>query len=290
MNRIAWCLVTVLAVVGLSSCGVSKYPGQPGVVTNGYSRVDLEDLEEDGLFIYEVSYDNRPGGPGVGAIVTKLYPNAKTYTSNVRTNADGTLYRTKGQYDGAEVQMIALPQQNQIMLSPNHRLQLFVEYDISLDEIDDRNVAEEGLFKPSPVVTWTSRALERARLKWKLLRAGNLSANGSLSYEVVAVELGGQKYTPAKPLQIETSFLQNAIRTNMDQAQRKEAALFVEKNFPKGYKGTVRFHLKGSTIPLEMKLGVHSVSTLKNNGKSVIENVSAEEMQLTLARYGNVRH
>src|SRR5690242_1796241 len=84
-------LFSLTLILGLSRCGIVTYPGQPGMATNNYSKIDAEYLDAAGLFFYEVSYDNRPKGVGVGAIVTKLYPGARTYTSNVRTNADGTL-------------------------------------------------------------------------------------------------------------------------------------------------------------------------------------------------------
>ena len=76
--RTLFLCLAAFAVVGLSGCGMAVYPGQPGMVTNGYSKIDLENLDAEGLWVYEVVYDNRAGGKGVGAIVTKLYPGAQT--------------------------------------------------------------------------------------------------------------------------------------------------------------------------------------------------------------------
>ncbi|MEZ4749646.1 MAG: hypothetical protein R3B54_03170 [Bdellovibrionota bacterium] len=156
----------------LAGCGVSQYPGQPGVLTDKHSKLDIETLAGDGLYTYEASYDNRLNGPGMGAIVTKYYPGALTYTSSVRTNADGSLYRVKGAYKGARVEMISLPQQNQILLPPESTVLLFAEYELSVDEVDAQNLAEADLFTPS----WRklSRiAKQAAEMKLAWLKAGN---------------------------------------------------------------------------------------------------------------------
>ena len=67
-------LFLLLGVVMTSGCGIVNYPGQPGMVTNNFNKLDFEYLDEPGLFVYETTYDNRAGGSGVGAVVTKLYP------------------------------------------------------------------------------------------------------------------------------------------------------------------------------------------------------------------------
>lgn len=260
----------VLGVV-LSGCGISVYPGQPGVVTNSYSKIDLENLDVEGLWVYEVVYDNTEGGKGVGAIVTKLYPGAQTHTSNVRTNADGTLYRNKAQYNGAEVQMIAIPSLNQVHVAPNSKVQFLLEYTTSLDEIDDKNVAEQSLFKPDALVR-VSRAIQ---LRWQLLKLAKLTGRG-LAYEVTAVKFGDKKFTPAKPILVETNLSQNGIRTTITPELKQELTHFVETNFPKGFKGKAEFYFKGAADSISVSLGMHSFKTAEAAGIKIIKDASDE--------------
>ena len=97
-------LLGIWASIFLSGCGLVGYPGQAGMATNGYSKIDMEFLDASGLWTYEVSYDNREGGAGVTAIISRLYPGALTYTSNSRSGPDGTHYRHKEPYQGSTVQ------------------------------------------------------------------------------------------------------------------------------------------------------------------------------------------
>ena len=142
---------TSCAVLGLAlyttSCGLVQYPGQPGIVTNGYSKIDFEYLDESGLWVYEASYDNRVGGAGVTALVTKLYPNALTYTSNGRSGSHGSFYKHKTPMAGGSVQLIYLAETGEIMMPPDSLVEVFVEQDLSIDEIDDQNIAESDLFE-----------------------------------------------------------------------------------------------------------------------------------------------
>jgi len=274
--------VAMGGLFALGGCGLLRYPGQPGVATNGYSKIDLEDLEADGLYVYEISYDNRAEGKGIGAIVTKLYPNAQTYTSNVRTNADGTLYRVKGQYDGAEVQMISIPALNQILLPPNSKITFFIEQYVSSDEVDDRNLAEEKLFKPTETITRAGWDLRMFR--WSLLRAAKLLPSGNLAYEITSLDMAEHKFTPSTAILIETNFFQNGIRTNLTPALRAEAVQFLETKFPTGYQGTVKINLKQGAPPISVKIGIHSLKTAEAAGVKVIKNVSEDVIQETLNR------
>lgn len=255
----------------LSGCGLLKYPGQPGIVTNGYSKIDMEVLDTTGLFIYEASYDNRPGGKGVGALVTKMHPGAQTFTAAVRTNADGTLYRAKGQYLGAEVQMISLPQQGQIMMPPDSKVMLFLEYDVSLSEIDDKNVAEQALFTAGGNLASVS-ASARRQLEW--LRAGRWAQDGTLSYDIEKVELGEHVFTPPQSLELKTNLQQSAVRLITNRVTGEAFVKFLEANHPKGFKGSARFFLRGSQSPIAIPLGVHSVATAKAAGIQITEGTS----------------
>src|SRR6476620_10496151 len=114
-----WALFNAMAFsLVLSNCAIQNYPGQPGVRTNGFAKIDMETVDESGLWVYEVTYDNSPTGGGVEQIVTKLYPTSYTYTSNVRTNSDGTTYRHKFPDKGARIEMISIPKDGTIIMPP----------------------------------------------------------------------------------------------------------------------------------------------------------------------------
>ncbi len=268
----------VLLLVSLSRCGVATYPGQPGFASNNYAKIDMEYLDAAGLFIYEVSYDNRVGGAGVGAIVTKLYPGARTYTSNVRTNADGALFRAKGQYDGAEVQMISMPKLGQIYLAPDSEIQFLIDYENSIDEVDDQNVAEKGIFDGafSAFAALSTRAKENISRKVQMLKAANITRNGSLAYSVTQASFGKETWKPANAINIETTFMLNAVRTDLTADHRKELADFVEAKFPKGYKGEVSLAVKGASAPLKFRMGVHTIKTAQASGLKVISKTRQE--------------
>jgi hypothetical protein len=222
----------------------------------------------------------------VGAIVTKLYPQAKTYTSNVRTNADGTLYRSKTEYEGAQIQMISLPNLGQINLSPNHQLVFFVDYVTSMDETDDKNIAESGLFKLSNLTPELSlRAFESKKMRWDLLRAGRLLLNGNLAYEVVGLEMNQIKFTPVQSVQVETSFFGNAVRAQFSPQVKADLVQFIETHFPKGFHGTVSLTVRGSSETLSMNLGVNTLKTLENSGVKVTKDVPDNKLQEILNRY-----
>lgn len=285
LNRLIQVFTFSLFFVG---CGIVKYPGQNGMVTNNYNKIDFEYLDEPGLFVYETVYDNRPGGAGVGAVVTKLYPLAKTYTSNIRTNADGTLYRAKEQYEGAQIQMISIPNLGQVNLSPNHQLVFFVDYATSMDETDDKNLAETNLFKQvTPALDLTPRGFESKKMKWDLLRAGKLLANGNLSYEVIGLEMNQQKFIPSQSVQVETSFFGNALKAQLSPQVKSDLVQFIETHFPKGYQGTVSLTIKGSSEPLMVTLGLNTLKTLENSGVKLNKDIPDSKLQELLHQYKN---
>lgn len=255
---------------GLSGCGVLFYPGQSGMQTNQYSKIDLEDLQPEGLYVYESVYDNSSRGQGVGAIITKLYPGAKTYTSNARSNEDGTFYRHKAQYAGAVLQMISIPATGQVYLPPNSQIQLFLEYDASLSEHDDKNLSEEFLFHPKG--TSTGRAPGKAStafVLWNTLRAGTWE-RGGLSYSIEAVDLGGIKFVPEGTVKVQTNLFMNSLNMNLSSGVKASALQFLETNYPKGYKGDVLFYVKGKSEPIVWHLGLHSLKTAAAKGIQII--------------------
>jgi len=288
MKRINLTILSLIAICSLgffTGCGIVVYPGQPGMVTNSFNKLDFEYLDEPGLFVYETVYDNRAGGSGVGAVVTKLYPQAKTYTSNVRTNSDGTLYRSKIEYEGAQIQMISVPNLGQVNLSPNHQLMFFVDYAVSLDETDDKNIAELQLFKQAePSQEMSARAYETKKMRWDLLKAGNLLPNGNLAYDISGVELKQIKFVPSQVVSVETSFFGNAIKAQLNPQVKSEFAQFIESNFPKGYKGPVNIYVKGSPDPILMSLGINTLKTLESSGVKVQKDVSDSAMHEILNR------
>jgi len=265
--------VLACLMVITSGCGIVLYPGQPGMVSSSYVKLDLEILEEPGLYVYEGIYNNTSNGRGVSAIITKLYPKAQTYTSNVRTNADGTLFKVKAQYNGAEIQMVSMPGENQVYLNPNHHIAFLIDYENSIDEIDEKNVAEESLFKPNPADGLRALSFETKRLRWEVIKAATFLPSGNLGYEVNAIQMGQTKYVPSAPISLETSLAQNAIRTNLSKEAKQDFIQFLESNFPSGYKGKVQFFVKGTTQPLALHLGVNTLKTAEAGGLKVIKGV-----------------
>jgi len=276
MKRFQRLLIWAVAAVLVASCGMSNYPGQEGRVTNGYSKIDFEYLDDTGLWAYEVNYDNRNSRASrVGAVITKLYPGAQTYTSNARTNADGTLYWHKGQYQGAQLQMISTPKINQVIVPPDSQVVIMLDYAEPMDEIDDQNIAEKNQFS-STISGAVSRVSRHARLAWNLLRAGSLLPSGAIAYDIVAVELDGKKFQPATPVRVTTNFAQNAVRTTITAELKNQARDFLEANFPKGFQGEAKLVLKDSARPVTVKLGLHTLKTARAAGVTVLQSTQAE--------------
>jgi len=283
MHRFLWKhIFLALSFFILSGCGVVLYPGQPGMVSSSFVKLDLEILEEPGLYVYEAVYDNTSSGQGVSAVITKLYPKAQTYTTNVRTNADGTLFRVKAQYNGAEIQMVSMPQQNQVYLNPGHQIAFLIDYENSIDEIDDKNIAEENLFKPSMPGSLRPISFETKRMKWQLIKAARFLTNGNLGYELTALQMGQAKFVPSQSISLETSLAQNAIKTTLSPEMKQEFAQFLESNFPRGYRGKVDFYVKDSLNPISFNLGVNTLKTAEANGLKVIKGIPEGLMRKVL--------
>jgi len=264
-----------------TGCAIANYPGQPGLVTNGYSKIDLEVLMDDGLWVYETTYDNSAQGKGVSAIVTKLYPQARTYTSNVRTNEFGTFYRTKAPYQGANVQMISMPASNQYVVAPDSHVMLIVDYDAPLDEVDDRNIAEEKIF--TGMLGTETKALKREALhlqtfRHQMLKAGRLSLTGQVSYEITAVEFAGKIFTPEKTVRVESNLLQNGLRTNLDLKTRQAFVRFLDYNFPQGFRGEMLLHVNGEKIAFKAPMTVKTPKMVQ--GSEALWNVSDDPASL----------
>ncbi|WP_141732049.1 hypothetical protein [Oligoflexus tunisiensis] len=263
-----WALLGCLASsLLLSNCAIQNYPGQPGVRTNGFAKIDLETVDEVGLWVYEVTYDNSPSGAGVEQIVTKLYPNAYTYTSNVRTNADGTTYRHKFPYKGAKIEMISIPKDATIIMPPDSQVQLLVDYDISMDEIDDRNLSEEGLF--SRPQAFVERVAEQTRMKWEMLRAGEF-VSGRLHYAIGKVRVGTEELDfAAAPVKLSTNLTQTGVMLNVGPEQKQKMTSFINEKFPKGYQGPVELILTDGT-KFKTHLGLNTIETARAAGKKIV--------------------
>ncbi len=273
-------------VAFFSSCAYQEYPGQPGVVTNGYSKMDYEYLDYDGLWVYEVSYDNRANGPGVGAIVTKFYPGAQVNTSNVRMNEEGTLYKHKGQYDGATVQAIVIPKLNQIMMPANNAIWFFIGATESMDEIDDRNIAEEKIFTQGRASDSLLRTgYQRARRFVQVLTAGTLKRDGKLHFQVAAIELAGKKYELKEALEVQTNVLQTSITAPIKTEVKAEFRQFFETTFANGFKGKAKIFVKGVTEPLAFALSLHTPATAKKMGFTIIPTMGQDELRRIAAQF-----
>ncbi len=263
-----WALLGCMASgLLLSNCAIQNYPGQPGVRTNGFAKIDMETVDEVGLWVYEVTYDNSPTGDGVEQIVTKLYPSAYTYTSNVRTNSDGTTYRHKFPYKGGKIEMISIPKDGTIILPPDNQIQLMVDYDLSMDEIDDRNLSEEGLFsRPQRLI---ERVAEQTRMKWDILRAGQFMG-GKLHYAISKVRLGTEELDFGQaPIKLSTTLSQTGVLMNVSAEQKQKMRAFINEKFPKGYQGAVEMILTDGTS-FKTKLGLNTLETAKAAGKKIV--------------------
>lgn len=263
-----WALLGCLASgLLLSNCAIQTYPGQPGVRTNGFAKIDMETVDESGLWVYEVTYDNSPTGEGVEQIVTKLYPTAYTYTSNVRTNSDGTTYRHKFPYKGARIEMISIPKDGTLIMPPDSQVQVMVDYDISMDEVDDRNLSEEGLFaRPQAFV---ERVAAQTRMKWDILRAGEFMA-GKLHYAIGKVRVGSEELEfGTTPIKLSTTLSQSGVLLNVSTEQKQKMRAFINEKFPKGYNGPVELFLTDGTS-FKTSLGLNTIETAKAAGKKII--------------------
>ena len=273
-----WVIMALLPVfVCLSSCGLLRYPGQMGQVTNGYSKVDLEHLDGDGLWVYEVSYDNRLGGQGVAAVVTKLYPGARTFTSNGRSGPDGTYYRVKEAYKGAQVQMIYLPPTGQIIMPPDSKVQLFMDYDVSLDEVDDKNLAETNLFdtslqKGAALLPLAERWQE---IRFKISQLATYAVKGRLDYRVKRLRFDGEQLQFETPILFSTNRQQNAIRGQFQKEDLEHLVDFMDSQFPMGFKGVLGIVLDdGESVRVPVKL--YTKKSLLASGRTItVEDSSA---------------
>ncbi|MCB0416452.1 MAG: hypothetical protein KDD39_02300, partial [Bdellovibrionales bacterium] len=185
---------------------------------------------------------------------------------------------------GARVEMISLPQQNQILLPPESTVLLFAEYDLSMDEVDSQNIAEADLFTPS----WrslTQIAKEAARMKLAWLKAAELGERATLQYRVSKVRLGNVEYTPATSVLIQSPFAQNGMQVQPKREQLLEFVDFFEANFPKGYKGKIEFELDSGKL-VALTMGLHSRKTAKEAGIQVVENSTQEALEAALKKLG----
>lgn len=281
------CLMALLLVAALVGCGIVEYPGQPDQVTNGYAKIDLEDLQLDGLYVYEVVYDNRAGAKGVGAIVTKFYEGARTFTSNSRFNADGTLFRHKEAYQAAATQMISIPSLKQIHMSPDSHVTMLVSYENSLDEVDDKNIAENGLFAPLRGAL-AGASLQRLKQFQRFVSAATIAPSGMLAAQVYGAELAGKTFRPSKPVSVQASFTRTALQSSLDSQVRAELQKFVESEFPKGYRGPVKFLHSDGSVVFEVPLTVQTLKTAKQAGYQIVQTRSQSALETLAETWGQL--
>ncbi len=286
------CVLSLGLVLCLVGCGLVTYPGQPGIKTSGVSKIDVEFVTDEGLYVYEARYDNGETGKGISQILTLAYPNALTFTSNVRTNADGSLYRTERQYLGAQVEMLVYPKKKEIQIPTGSKVALLLDSELSVDEVDSRNLSEESIFAPAPVPQPeprpqpqppTLRKGNLLELRWQLLRAARWSRTGHLHYQIEGIHLGDKTWTPLEALSFQTNLAQNGLQVTVSEASRKSFVEFVETNFPSGFSGPVGIKLHGVTQAVRLPVGIHTLNTVKAIGFKVKE-VSSRELNQFLHR------
>lgn len=268
-------LIAILA----TGCGIELYPGQPNVRTDNFAKIDYEIVDDLGLWVYETSYDNTYEAAGVSAVITKLYPGYKHGTSSTRQNEHGTVYRHKSDYEGAEIQMISLPNIEQIIIPRGSQVFAAISFEVSNDEIDHNNVIEGSRWaqKMTDLVTSLSNAAAKIKkFRWGLIKAAQMSANGDLNYEVTALQIGDRKFIPSESVSVTTNLSQSYVRVDLNDKLKTEFVQFFDKHFPTGYKGDVGIHLaeKHNAQPLNIKVGINTIHSLKKQGKKVVENAS----------------
>lgn len=253
-------------IFALTGCAIGQYPGQPGVKTNGSATLDKEILDDDGLWIYETTYDNSEKGDGVTSVVTKLFENVYTYSSNARSNGHGTFYKHKLPYNGSKIQSIYLPKLDELIIPPESKVVIILGLELSETEIDDRNISEENIFnRLSPL---SSKALQSLQSNFEILKAGELGKSGSLLYKIKDIILKDKKYSFEEIPTINTSIFQNGLTIDLDQNEKKELKNWFESEFPGGYKGAVKVVLKNDKV-ISKYISINTLETLKKSGKKI---------------------
>jgi hypothetical protein len=177
------------------------------------------------------------------------------------------MYRHKFPYKGGKIQMISLPKDNAIIVPPDSLVQLIVDYDISMDEVDDRNLAEEGLF--SQPQAYVARVAEQTRMKWNILKAGEFVA-GKLNYAISKVRLGKDELDfGSTPVKLSTTLSQTGVQLNVSAEQKQRMRAFINEKYPKGYQGEVELVLLDGTS-FKTTLGLNTIETLKAAGKKIL--------------------
>jgi hypothetical protein len=142
-----------------------------------------------------------------------------------------------------------------------------VEYDISMDEIDDRNLSEEGLF--SRPQSYIERVAEQTRMKWDILRAGQFMS-GKLHYAIGKVRLANEELDfGTAPIKLSTTLSQTGVLVNVSAEQKQKMRAFINEKFPKGYQGAVELILIDGTS-FKTHLGLNTLETARAAGKKVI--------------------
>lgn len=251
----------------LSHCAVAKYPGQPGVRTNGFAQIEREFVDADGLWTFEVVYDNSIGGKGHIATITKLYPGAKTFTSNARSNGHGSFYRHKYPYEGAKIQAIYLAKTDQMIIPEGSKVVSIIDAKLSVNEIDDRNVNEEGIFSSLPERPKVVN-LDNIKSDLAMLRSGTLSSSGTLGYNLAALHLGDQHFRFDTPVYVEAAIYQQGLATNLSRSAKAALLAWFNDKFPSGYAGEVTFELT-SGQKFSRRITLNTFASLKKTKTKV---------------------
>lgn len=276
----------VPVVMMLTHCAVAKYPGQPGVRTNGFSQIEREFVDEDGLWTFEVVYDNSIGGAGHIATITKLYPGAKTFTSNARSNGHGSFYRHKYPYKGALIQAIYIAKTNQMIIPEGSKVLSIVDAKLSVNEIDDRNVNEEHIFKGDMPELPKMVDLENIKSDLAFMRAGELTRMGRLGYNLAAVRAGNHEFRFKNPVYIEASLYQQGLSTSLTSEQKSNVVYWFNDKFPTGYDGEITFELTNGTL-LSRYVAVNTFQTLKAKNTSIKVSDDMYSVYLSVLNYAD---
>jgi hypothetical protein len=163
--------------------------------------------------------------------------------------------------------MISIPKDGMIIMPPDSQVQLLVDYDVSMDEIDDRNLSEEGLFtKPQAFV---ERVTEQTRMKWNILKAAQF-IDGKLHSAISKVRLTNEELDfETAPIKLSTTLSQSGVVLNINAEHKEKMREFLNKKFPKGYQGAVELVLIDGTS-FKTYLGLNTIETAKAAGKKIV--------------------
>ena len=166
---------------------------------------------------------------------------------------EGTLYRHKYVANGALLQMISFPQRGEIIMPEDSKVVVIAELDVSSDEIDDRNLAEANIFKRD--LNIVNKGLQLLQTKWRILKLGEMTPQGRLSYSITSIILADKVFEPRDPVILETNLIQTGVYIDSTKNLKQQFVNFLDEEHPSGFSGVAKLVLRsGDTIDMPVSL------------------------------------